>query len=277
MSLIPSVREIRRRLPLLGGALVLTQLPALVLFARFGWPGTTAFAAYLVASGAATAGLFAVALALWRRIARIVGLVQGFAESGHLPDVPPPARKGSMESVRASLASLDGLVRSLESEAARDPLTGIYNRRAGLVRLNDDLARARRSSIPLSIVIFDLDELKEINDRWGHATGDEALRRLAHTLHDAVREGDWVARWGGDEFLLGLWGADHAAAAATTGRVLQRLSDCQLEVEGVPVGLGSSVGVAELAPDDDADALFERADEALLAAKRQRRRGATKA
>lgn len=265
MSSLPPLRAVRRRLPLLGGALVLSQLPAAVLFAQSGWPGAEPFLVYLAASAAAAAGLFATALALWRRIARIVELVEGYAENGRLPEATRPGARGSLESVRASLTTLDRLVRGLELEAARDPLTGVSNRRAGAARLEEDLAQSLRTGVPFSIALFDLDRLKEINDLRGHAAGDEALRRLAHGLRDALREGDWVARWGGDEFLLGMWGSDAEAAAAGA---LRRMAERAFYLDGERAELGASVGFATLSPKDDPELLFARADEALLAAKR---------
>jgi len=196
--------------------------------------------------------------------------VHGYVENGRLPVATGDAQ-GSEERVKASLASLDRVVRSLESDAARDPLTGIFNRRTCATRLEGDLARARRSGVPLSIAIFDLDDLKVINDGDGHVAGDVALRHLADVLQGVVREGDWVARWGGDEFLVGFWSADGPAALSAVERVLERLATEPAMLGDRPHALRASVGVAQAVPEDDATGLFSRADAALLQTKRQNR------
>lgn len=269
MSLLPSFRAVRPHFAALGIAFALTQLPVAALLLFGVRPSLAGLAAYALASLVAMVGLAAVVLAWWRRIQRIVALVRGYAEHGQLPDAGDA--RGSVESVQTSLSNLDRLVRSLEADASRDPLTGIANRRACSARLEADLARARRAGTPLSIVLFDLDELKAINDRHGHAAGDAALRHLARTLEEAVREGDWTGRWGGDEFILGLWGADGEAAARASERVLAQIAARPLDVDGSSFVLGSSAGVAQAAPEDAAARLLARADDALFDAKRRGR------
>lgn len=269
MSWFPPLRSVRPHLAPLGIAFVFTQVPAAALLLSGARPPLAGLVAYAVSSVVAAGGLAAVVLAWWTRIQRIVALVRGYAEHGRLPDAV--GARGSVESVQASLANLDRLVRGLEADATRDPLTGIANRRACSNRLEQDLARVRRSGTALSIVLFDLDELKAINDRHGHAAGDAALRHLAQTLQEAVREGDWAGRWGGDEFLLGLWGADQAAAVGACERVLTHMAMNPLRLGEASVMLGSSAGVAQATADDTADCLLARADEALFDAKRRGR------
>ena len=253
----------------------MTQVPALPLLLLGGGSlGTLAKVAYLVASLAAAFGVMAVALAYWERIERIVALVQGYAEHRRLPSsdgTPTGGPAGTLGKVEASLTSLDRVVRSLEREAARDPLTGILNRRTCVARLESDLARSLRTGTPLSIVIFDLDNLKTINDEHGHAAGDTALRHFARALQGEIREGDWVARWGGDEFVLGAWDADERSAASVAGRVADRLATDPVMIEETAITLGSSAGVGQVEKGDDAGDLFSRADKALYQAKREGR------
>lgn len=272
MSSFPPLPGIRRQLPLITGAFVLTQLPALALLLVVGRPSDRALAAYLVGSLVATAGLSLIGIAWWNRIDRVVSLVRNYAEEGRLPS-PHEANspRASVREVTASLSSLDRLLRTLESDAAKDPLTGALNRRTCTARLEGDLARSRRSGAPFSVAIFDLDELKKINDSYGHAAGDMALRHLTEVVRAAAREGDWLARWGGDEFVLGLWGADQDAATAVADRVLERLSAEPALVGTTKVSLGTSVGIAQAEEEDDPTRLFARADEALLGAKRSGR------
>jgi diguanylate cyclase (GGDEF)-like protein len=272
MSPFPLLSGIRRQLPIILGALLLTQIPALALLFFATRPSGRAVTAYVVGSLIATAGVSAIGLAWWSRIERVVSLVRTYAEEGRLP--PPNAARSERASVRqvtASLGSLDRLLRTLESDAAKDPLTGALNRRTCSTRLEGDLARSRRSGVPFSVAIFDLDELKKINDNQGHPAGDAALRHLTDVLRAAAREGDWLARWGGDEFVLGLWGADRAAAAAVAERVIARLSAEPALLGDTSLALGTSVGVAQAEAEDDGTRLFGRADEALLQAKRSGR------
>jgi diguanylate cyclase (GGDEF)-like protein len=271
MSVFPPLRGIRPHLPMVVGALVLTQVPVVPFLLLGGRPGRALTICYVVASAASALGLVAVGLAWWERIERVVSLVRVYAEEGRLPSGNSELEGGSVRRVKASLNSLDRALRSLENEAARDPLTGILNRRTCSARLEGDLARSRRSGIPFSVAVFDLDGLKLLNDQFGHASGDQALRHFASILSSATREGDWVARWGGDEFVLGLWSADLDAAAGAASRIMNGLS-----TQPAPLGeresvLSASVGIAQALEGDTATGLFSRADGALLKAKRDGR------
>ncbi|PLS83906.1 MAG: hypothetical protein CYG60_20755, partial [Actinobacteria bacterium] len=125
---------------------------------------------------------------------------------------------GSALTLRA-LLDLDRGIHSLEEVSSRDALTGAYNRRAGEERLAEDLARVIRDGGTLTLAVLDLDGLKATNDSLGHAGGDACIKRGADTLQRNLREGVWVARWGGDEFVLGLWDTGALRAAM---KVLQR-------------------------------------------------------
>src|SRR5215210_8587773 len=127
--------------------------------------------------------------------------------------------------------------------ALEDPLTGLPNKRAFDDRLDTELRRASREYYPVALVALDLDRFKQINDTWGHATGDEALVKLAQHIEAELRAGDICGRVGGDEFMLALVRADAHSAA----RVLNRL---QAALESVTVGpagerLLFSAGIAE--------------------------------
>lgn len=260
-------REIRRHLPLIAQALALTQVPALPLLLS-SRPTSMGIALYAGGSVAAAAALALIGVRSIARFERIVALVRGYAEHGSLSTIEGSDPGGCVDQVKASLASLDRAVRSLESDAARDPLTGILNRRSCAARLEGDLARSRRGGIPFTVALFDLDDLKTINDGQGHAAGDAALRHIANVLQSVTREGDWVARWGGDEFLLALWGADAEAARLVAERVLAKLSADTATCGDVEVFLGASVGVGQAQSEDDSTRLFSRADKALFQAKR---------
>jgi diguanylate cyclase (GGDEF)-like protein len=137
---------------------------------------------------------------------------------------------------------LDELVAELRQTAAHDPLTGLLNRRGFEQSFDRDLERARRKRTPLALVIFDLDHFKQVNDRFGHAAGDEALQTVAEVLLDRRRGGDAVARTGGEEFAVVLYDADLDGALGYARRVAAapQLADGHVG----PIGL--SAGIVEL-------------------------------
>jgi two-component system cell cycle response regulator len=159
------------------------------------------------------------------------------------------------------------------AELARtDPLTGLANLRAFRARLDEEVKRARRYATPLACVMVDMDNLKPINDELGHAAGDLAIGRVAEVIRRQLRETDFGARYGGDEFVVLLPHTTASEARVFAERVSARLGEAALDVDGRHVPLAASFGLAALtddALDDDAgDALVRRADAALYEAKR---------
>ncbi len=152
--------------------------------------------------------------------------------------------------------------------AARDPLTGTFNRRAILESLDNAFRHAREGRRPLSLLFLDLDHFKDINDRLGHAAGDTCLRALVDPIHSELREGDALGRYGGEEFLVVLPGATAANARLIAERIRTRVEAMRLVTAGEHVCFTLSIGVAGLdASVATADDLIERADRALYAAK----------
>src|SRR5215203_437424 len=146
-----------------------------------------------------------------------------YLQSGELPELPVgyTDRAGRlMADVQYTVERLDAAMRSLEELATRDHLTGAYNRRAAEERIAEDLKRAERGGGTLSLALFDLDHLKAINDEHGHRAGDACVVRSAEVLNRNMRAGDWVARWGGDEFVVGMWNTQ--VEGQPTKRVLER-------------------------------------------------------
>jgi two-component system cell cycle response regulator len=176
--------------------------------------------------------------------------------------------------LRARVERTLRLVRSqsaLRELAQTDTLTGLANLRAFRARLEDEVKRARRYRTPLTCVMADMDQLKPVNDQLGHAAGDRAIAAVAAVIRAELRETDFGARYGGDEFVLLLphTGADEGRVLAE--RVCARLRDTKLEVAGRDVPICASFGVAclpEEAADGAADALVRAADAALYRAKR---------
>jgi diguanylate cyclase (GGDEF)-like protein/PAS domain S-box-containing protein len=158
----------------------------------------------------------------------------------------------------------------LTHQAERDSLTQLYNRHAFKVRLDESLARARRSGATVAVLFIDLDGFKTVNDNLGHQAGDQALCDVAQRLVGLVRESDIVARLGGDEFVVLL---DTEVQPGTTELLGQRILAAMGEpfvIDGVPLLLSVSIGVAErVAPlDTESGTLIELADEAMYEAKR---------
>ena len=162
------------------------------------------------------------------------------------------------------------LHRIVERQALVDGLTGIANRRQCEDALPHEIARAERLGTPLTIVLADLDDFKAINDIHGHAVGDDVLREFAQVLRSTLRESDLAGRWGGEEFLLLLPGADALGGAQLADRVRSVLGERSfLGREGGVFGVSCSFGVAQHQPGDDGRELFAAADRALYQAKRR--------
>lgn len=152
----------------------------------------------------------------------------------------------------------------MRHEAVHDALTGLANRTLLHDRLEHALGRSKREGMLTAVLFVDLDNFKQINDTYGHAIGDTVLVEFGHRLRGAVRPGDTVARFGGDEFVVICEGSDEAAAM----HVATRLEDAirqPVEGGGAQHRLSASIGVA--LGDTDADALIGRADTAVYRAK----------
>lgn len=141
----------------------------------------------------------------------------------------------------------------LEKAATTDPLTGLYNRRFLMERLEQEIDKAGRTGQPLCCAMVDGDDFKRVNDRYGHATGDAVLRSLAETLGSGTRSYDLVARYGGEEFFVAFPGVDAAAALGLCDRIRRAVPDgCS---KALPDGrtFTISVGIAELEPQEEAE------------------------
>lgn len=144
-----------------------------------------------------------------------------------------------------------------------DPLTGALNRRG----LDDETSEPFEGDARPCVVAIDADRFKSVNDTWGHAAGDEVLKRISAVLTGVVRAGDLVARVGGEEFLLVLHDVDLAQAARVAERARALLAATEIDVGGQVLRVTASFGVAQREPGEARKAVIERADAALLAAK----------
>jgi diguanylate cyclase (GGDEF)-like protein len=159
--------------------------------------------------------------------------------------------------------------RTVEQQALVDGLTGLANRRLCTAALEKELARAERFGEPLALVLTDIDDFKDINDRWGHPTGDEVLKAFAETLQASVREIDLAGRWGGEEFALLLPGTDLQGGHDLAERVRRKLVRRKfIAPDGERIRVTASFGVAAFPEAPTQDQLVAASDGALYEAKR---------
>ena len=198
--------------------------------------------------------------------AQLYGVAAGWTWSANAAFVA-----GAFEALVLSLGLADRALalRRAHEQARRladiDPLTGLYNRRAWSQRLPETEREARARGVPLTLLFLDLDGFKQLNDQHGHAAGDNTLLALAGVLRAELREEDLIGRYGGEEFVVALPGADEAHALQVAERIRQHLKERSLTAVGVQCTV--SIGVAALQSHEDTAELLRRADEAMYAAK----------
>ncbi|MDT8450226.1 MAG: PAS domain S-box protein [Wenzhouxiangellaceae bacterium] len=156
------------------------------------------------------------------------------------------------------------LERRLEQQAITDELTGLYNRRHGNELLQREIDRSRRSRRPLCLVLLDIDHFKDINDRFGHDTGDRVLREVAELLRSRMRRTDAAARWGGEEFALLLPETDAAGGRTIALELLAQMKEIR-KPDGN--GVSASFGVVDYRGDESKSELVKRADRLMYRAK----------
>lgn len=197
--------------------------------------------------------------------------------SAHLYELSSEERDMLPEHVRAYIEVLEQENQRLACEAMHDSLTGLYNRRAFDEQLEYTWSLRKRTEEDtgvlhrLSLICLDMDNLKEINDHYGHGIGDDALRRVAAAMKGRARESDILARIGGDEFAMALPGSDIDGAESAAKDILDAASQpltIQEDNGAQEITIGLSVGIATRNTDDTPGDVLARADEALLQAKR---------
>ena len=156
------------------------------------------------------------------------------------------------------------LAQEVYKMALLDPLTGLFNRRFIERRLEDEIKRSERHGLPLSVILIDLDQFKQVNDTYGHGGGDALLRAFAERLTKATRGSDTAARYGGDEFLVVL----PECKPENVGHVLKRLEGIRLDIDQRNLPIALSAGWAELLSGESGQDLLARADANLYANKR---------
>jgi diguanylate cyclase len=181
---------------------------------------------------------------------------------------------GRAERMRTRIAELEREANDLhsrldsEKQGARvDPLTGIANRKSFEERFAHEIAQKPRAELAVVMLLWDLDNFKAINDSYGHRAGDRVLQSVAACFMAAVRDNDFVARIGGEEFVMLLGGAKIAPAMLIANQVRSAVEALRFHFRGTPVRVTVSCGLTELKENDVAEAAFDRADGALYRAK----------
>lgn len=159
-------------------------------------------------------------------------------------------------------------IQTEHAHALLDALTDVPNRLAYDERIKEEIARWQRFKNPLSLVMVDVDHFKRINDNFGHAAGDKALKVIAKLLEQKTRQTDYLARYGGEEFVLIMPGATCETAKPTVEKLRVFVASSGFHFKGEPVTITVSCGIAEFNEGDDAKDVFERADKALYQAKK---------
>jgi diguanylate cyclase (GGDEF)-like protein len=168
------------------------------------------------------------------------------------------------ETIKEQQVQLD----ALSVDATIDFLTQVPNRRAFDKRLHEEIERYRRGGPCFSLILVDIDHFKQVNDRYGHQTGDATLQRVAQILEGDRRNTDFVARFGGEEFAVILPCTDEYQAATLIDRMREQLESTTIDTGGMSLSVTISAGVAEMLPADKGTAtLLQRADERLYRAK----------
>ena len=189
------------------------------------------------------------------------------------PDTTSTTAKllAQVEALQAELAAARATVAELEIRADIDPLSNVFNRRGFDRELRRTLAYTARYNTTAALIYLDLDAFKPINDTYGHAGGDAALKAAAAALAAMVRASDIVGRLGGDEFAILLWNLNERSAAAKALALEETIANAHVSWEGATIRLAASAGWTMLAEGDEPATVLARADAAMYARKQARR------
>lgn len=184
--------------------------------------------------------------------------------------------QATLESHREEIAQARIRVEDLEKEVLLDSLTGIHNRRAYELRIREELRRFAREGAAFSLTLVDVDHFKEINDRYGHRTGDRCLREIAQRIKSALRNIDFLARYGGEEFIAILPGSYLEGARAVAERIRAVIQRTRFRYQGGEIPVTVSLGVTEVREADNTpEAIFTRVDNAMYRSKNDGRNRVT--
>lgn len=231
----------------------------------------------LLVSGAATlTGTLLALTGLWVMLTPVISAsrsLTAYRRDGTRPTLPTDIEDEGgrlLADVQHTLVELDEALLRATKIASHDGLTGVFTRREGERRLQHDLVSARASGRSLVVLVLDTDGLKGVNDRWGHAAGDAYLRHLTSVITREVGDDGWVARWGGDEFVV-RWTGEVTTAETLLDRINAGLAAIPVRVaSGASTTITVSAGIASSSSTDTPMDVVERADAALYDRKRTR-------
>ena len=239
-------------------------------------PALRILALMVVVTLVGTAATLLVLRGLLAPISLTSSAIKGYMDDRQVPDLPTGFTDEAgqlMADVRYAIGYLDESIRSLEGLSVTDHLTGLLNRRQGEKLLAEEAARVRRGAETLTLGVVDVDNFKHINDTYGHQAGDVCIRHVADVIRRNIRQGDWLARWGGDEFVVVLRDANpFAQTEAILQRIVRDLKDSPLRLpQGEELVLTVTAGASRYSGEKDLRELLAKADEAMYEAKREGR------
>jgi diguanylate cyclase len=219
--------------------------------------------------------IFAAKINSASSLQELTGLVDDIAKETQLVEQSAKRSQTELQSLRTTvdqahkeIVRLEGELEQASAMVRHDPLTGALNRKGFDEILQREMARKVRRNSLLSVSLLDVDDFKKLNDTYGHATGDDALRHLATVIRDNLRPQDSCARYGGEEFMVLLPDTALEDAAVVMRRLQRELTKRFFMHENKKMLITFSAGVAEIRPDEEPALAIERADQAMYRAKR---------
>ncbi len=210
-------------------------------------------------------------LALQQRVGVLQGHLEKFITEEHKQQ---ERLEAGQEKLKTRLDELEregyGLretLRTQHREALLDSLTHVYNRAAYDERIMQEYARWQRYGQPLSLVFWDIDNFKQVNDRFGHAAGDKVLTTFANKLQNTCRKTDFVARYGGEEFIILMPATSQEEALQVAEKLRTQVENIRFTFQGKPLQITASCGLTEFHQGDTPESALERSDKALYQAK----------
>lgn len=180
---------------------------------------------------------------------------------------------GAVETFSDNSALVDALkkLHDLDDVACRDPLTEVGNRRFADLKLESSLTEFRGHGLHHGVLFVDIDRFKEVNDRYGHMAGDKVLVAVGRTMQSNLRTTDFVARWGGEEFLAIVFNVDRARLTALAENLRMLVASSVVTIDDLDISVTVSIGATLMRPGDDRTSLVARADALMYRSKQEGR------
>ena len=196
------------------------------------------------------------------------GIIQGvFDQTGRIRS-SQQALRSSMEATSEELDLLKQELKRKEELSLTDELTGLPNRRLFNIRMAEEVSKSKRYQILVSLIIFDLDDFKRVNDTFGHVVGDRLLAKMARVIRRSVRDTDVAARYGGEEFAIICTHTGLDEAVLLADRIRSKIMEKDFTVKGMPLKVTVSGGVAAYEPEEEVEDFIDRADKGLYLGKK---------